>query len=96
MEVCNFVNNNNKTYIYGAGKLAYKVIDMVENVSHIKGFIVSDTNGNSKRIKNLEVRCFDDFSEKNCGIIVAVGEKNSKLVTEKLRQRGFLNYLVLN
>lgn len=95
-EICNFVNKNKKIYIYGAGQLAYKVMNMIENLSHIEGFIVSDINGNSKKIKNLPVFCFNDFSAKDCGIIVAVGKKNNETVTNKLQERGFLNYLVLD
>lgn len=95
-EISNFVKNNQSIYIYGAGQLACRVIDLVEEVSCIKGLIVSDTNGNSRCVKKIRVLSFDDFFERECGIIVAVGEKNNKSIVNKLEQRGFSNYLVIN
>lgn len=91
-----FLQKNQKIYIYGAGQLACRIIDMICDRSKIKGIIVSDTNGNSMRVKNIDVIKFDDFEEKNSGIIIAVGEKNNKTIVKKLEQNSFRNYLILN
>lgn len=93
-----FLQNNQKIYIYGAGQLACRVIDMIDDRSKIKGIIVSDTNGNSLRVKNIDVIRFDDYvkKEKDAGIIIAVGEKNNKTIIKKMEQNRFRNYLVLN
>lgn len=74
-KVSEFIRRNKYVYLYGAGQLACRVVDLISDKSCIKGIIVSDINGNCRNIKGIPVIQFDDFYDNKCGVIVAVGEK---------------------
>lgn len=94
-KVDNFIKKNKKIYIYGAGQLACRIVDMIADISCVKGIIVSDANSNCTDIKGIRVMQFDEFGDKGCAVIVAVGEKNNKVIKNKLEHNGITEYLVL-
>ena len=59
------------------------------------GVVVSDRNGNAEAIYGYPVRDIEETDLKDCGIILAVGEKNNKAVEERLKSLGITEYLAL-
>ena len=94
-KVSEFIRRNKYVYLYGAGQLACRVVDLISDKSCIKGIIVSDINGNCRNIKGIPVIQFDDFYDNKCGVIVAVGEKNNHIIKKRLEQAGIDKYMLL-
>ena len=94
-KVSEFIRRNKYVYLYGAGQLACRVVDLISDKSCIKGIIVSDINGNCRNIKGIPVIQFDDFYDNKCGVIVAVGEKNNHIIKKRLEQAGIDKYILL-
>ena len=82
-------------YVYGAGKLAQKIVFQIRQKRIIKGIVVSDTNGNTREIGEYEVISLDTLKEENPFFIVAVGRKNTEEVIHKLKTKGYKDYLVV-
>lgn len=94
-QIRNFVQGQKKVYIYGAGQLAYRIINIIKSIVSISGIIVSDKNGNSEYVAGYRVQSIDDISEIDPCILVAVGRKNNSVIAKKLQEKQFYNYILL-
>lgn len=90
-----FLNKTDHVYIYGAGVLGCRVAKIVKNKTLIKGFLVTDSNGNADIIDGIRVKTIDTLKDKNTPIIVAVGQKNSSVVSASLKRKGFENFIII-
>lgn len=94
-QLSDFLSKTKSVYIYGAGVLGYRIFRLIKNKTKIKGFLVTDTNGNPEVIDRITVQSIDALKDSNAYIIVAVGRKNNKTISALLKERGFENFVVI-
>jgi len=95
-QVRDFLHKVKTAYVYGAGQLAYRILDCVEDVENIAGVVVSDLNGNPEYVHGYKVRQIDEVTELSPNYIVAVGRKNNNVVLKNLKEKGMQNYLLID
>lgn len=93
--IAGFAEKKDRVYVYGAGQLACRVLRILDELGKPAGVVVSDRNGNAEAIYGYPVRDIEETDLKDCGIILAVGEKNNKAVEERLKSLGITEYLAL-
>lgn len=89
------INNLNKLedeklIVYGAGKYGsflYSFLEVKNLAENVMCFAVTDNAGNAETFYEKPVKCIDGIAEslKDCVVILALGEKASAEVLEKLR-----------
>lgn len=89
------VKKNSEVWIYGAGIVAEKLVNYIENnlqEHKVNKILVSCTKENPKYIKNIVVeQCNADIANKNVLIIISIMGSNGKDMKYKLEQMGFRN-----
>lgn len=94
-QIKDFVSQNKNIYVYGAGQLACRALRILENICKPEGIIVSDKNGNADNICGYPVYQASDIILKNKTLVVAVGEKNNKIIEDYLQKMEVKDYLLL-
>lgn len=82
-------------YIYGAGNLAMEIIERISDDIEIKGIVVTDVNGNEKNLKGHNIIPFEKLQDDDVFFILAVGNKNNKIVAGMIEERGYHNYITI-
>lgn len=89
------VKKNSEIWIYGAGIVAEKLVDYIEDnlqEHKVNKILVSCARENPKYIKNIAVeQCDADIANKNVLIIISIMGSNGKVMKNKLEQMGFRN-----
>lgn len=89
------VKKNSEIWIYGAGIVAEKLVDYIEDnlqEHKVNKILVSCARENPKYIKNIAVeQCDADIANKNVLIIISIMGSNGKAMKNKLEQMGFRN-----
>ncbi len=91
----NFCNANEHIYIYGAGKIGKKCLQVLNSIKITpRAIVVSCVEDNVKMIDEIPVISLAMLeNKKDSAIIVAVGEKLTTEVRQKLIDEGFVNYI---
>ncbi len=92
-KIINYVLPRKNIYIYGAGRLAYEVLKIAKIYCDVQGVIVSDKNSNLSELDGYKVYEYSEVTKKDIAVIVAVGKKNSKIITENLLKNGINDIL---
>ena len=90
-------NVNMPLYVYGAGKVASDILDLMSahNIN-VHGIIVSKAEGNPNKLKGIDVISVsnvDDACMYNSMVIVAVGDAMQQEIFEMLKLRGCKNII---
>ncbi len=94
-----WIQNQEKTVVYGAGKLAKSFIKYLETnhlEDRVSEIVVSDRKGNADTIEGIPVVEISEFQDKNAYILVAVGAGYHKAVEDILTGKGMTKYLLLD
>ncbi len=92
--VKNYITIDGKKYIYGAGKIAEKVTEVLQyfNISY-EGYVVTNTEENPKVFWGYPVISFEELKEKDrntVAVFVALSKKNQEAVVPELKKEKFL------
>lgn len=91
----NFIYSNDHIYIYGYGKIAHEISDLLSNL-HLKfdSYVVSD---DQKKLPNDEVIFFSDIpnAKEKTGIIVALTGYYQREVVPFLIEKGYTNLYIV-
>lgn len=89
-QVCKELGNGKKVYIYGAGEIAQKYCNYLQNHNiSIKGFLVTDMKKNKTSINGYLVQSIDSIILDNSAIVVvATDEKYHAEIYQCLSMRG--------
>ncbi len=92
-----FIEQCKYIYIYGAGKIADQVTELLNECDiPFDGYVVSDGQSHEREKGSHFVREFSDTLElDSCGYIIAVGEKLRPEVLQLLKNKGIHKYYVL-
>ncbi len=92
-----FVNQCKYIYIYGAGKVADQVTDLLNECNiPFDGYVVSDGQKHNHEKNAHLIREFSETIElESCGYIIAVGEKLRPEVLQLLQNKDIHKYYVL-
>lgn len=93
--ISDFVRDKKRVYVYGAGRLACRVIGIADSIRRPDGVVVSDKNGNSKSVCGYSVLALDEVDLRDSSFIIAVGKKNNDVIEGKLKALGVVHYLLL-
>lgn len=92
-QIQKFIAQNISVYLYGMGKYAQEIIDII-GLDNIAGFIVSNDQVTDQYYYEKKVICFCEIKDSHSlPIIVAMGLNNSKQVKDNLKD--FTNVLYL-
>lgn len=94
-KILEFSKGTKKLYIYGAGQLACRVLNMIADIKKPTAIVVSDKNGNAKSILGYPVMEIDEIDVTDASFIIAVGKKNNHFVENKIKTLGITDYLLL-
>lgn len=92
-QIKDFVKNHKSVYLYGAGRLARTISELI-GIENIQGFIVSSIGENKNSYLDKPVYCINDFfKELTVPVIVALNSANTAEVKSVLKD--FKNVLFL-
>lgn len=89
-------------YVYGAGLYARIIcayLQIVKKEQHIKGFIVSNSNGNPSSIFGIGVYVFENIRQElvdNAVIYIAVSDQTINEIRNFLNDHGIKNYVAVD
>lgn len=90
------MNQDKKIYVYGAGKAAKELLEILtEHDVAIDGVFVTDMKNSSKTLLGHRVLSIEDCncSDKNALFLVAITQKYVGNVIELLCEKGFKNII---
>lgn len=92
-QIITFVRNNKKNYVYGVGKIAFRMYQRLKEMQGvtIDGFVVSQGVKHEEVFEGMPIYCIDEIEPKESGIIIALNEKNTREVTPYLKENGYGN-----
>lgn len=96
VKVNDFLNRVETAYIYGAGQLAYRVLNVLGESGKIIDVVVSDTNGNPEYVHGYKVKQINQVTDSKPNYIITVGKKNNDIVLKKLKEKGLQEYLIID
>lgn len=95
MEGFDRLDNENKIVIYGAGKVAnniYQLIRFADNFEQkFQGFVVTNMENNPREYNGYSVVPIADVIDKDVLVVIGVGRANEKEVQLELKQHSFFN-----
>ena len=92
------INACNDTYIYGAGKIACKILpNLLKRQFKIKGILVSNLENNPNNVMNIPVISFKDskINKETDLILIAVGNAIQADILYELKAAGCRNILLM-
>jgi len=88
---------NKTVYLYGAGGEATRWAELMNKFSVMfEGFVVSDRQNNKRTLMEKSIYYLSEIFDTNSGFIIALNQKNTKMVLPLLKEKGFFNVLCLN
>lgn len=87
---------NENIYIYGAGKIGKKILRLIrqgDQLSRVKGFLVSDKAGNPDNIENIPVFQIDEVENKDELILLSVTDIYQEEILSLLSTYGYKNVI---
>lgn len=93
-KIKNYVSVDKKIYVYGAGQLACDVLKIARKYCEIQGVLVSDKKSNLSQLEGYKVYEYSELKDRDIYIIVAVGKKNNKVVTDNLVKDGIIHIML--
>jgi hypothetical protein len=95
-ETCRRIEASDGIYIYGAGKIAGEVLELLEDYGKKpRGYIVSDITKNpSETINGINILQFDNpIINKEALILIGVGSSKTGDIIELLKRENYCNYI---
>ena len=93
-----FLKRFERVLVYGAGKVAKKIIPelLQQNIENID-IVVSKMDGNASKLYGYDVKCIDslNYEKKSCAVVVGVGIKLSAEVKKAVASLGYENIVEL-
>lgn len=83
-------------YIYGAGELACRVVEIAKKYCNLRGILVSDKRSNLSNIYGIQVMQYSELKYKDIDVIVAVGKKNNRNIERILKDDNIKNILYVD
>lgn len=93
--ISEFAKDKEQIYVYGAGRLACRVIKAADHIKKLDGVVVSDKSGNPESVCGYPILTLDEIDMRDSSFIVAVGKKNNDSIEDKLKELGVIHYLLL-
>ena len=91
-----FLVSAKKVYIYGAGELACRVVEIAKKYCNLRGILVSDKRSNLSNIYGIQVMQYSELKYKDIDVIVAVGKKNNRNIERILKDDNIKNILYVD
>lgn len=90
-QIREFAYNNDKIYIYGTGKIAFRMYHLLKEIGDVDicGFVVSEGVEHDDMFEEMPIYNINELETNDVGIIVALNEKNTKEVTPNLKKNGY-------
>ncbi|MDE7272483.1 MAG: glycosyltransferase [Lachnospiraceae bacterium] len=98
-KLATWIRNQEKTVVYGAGKLAKAFIKYLKTnhlENRVSEIVVSERKGNAETIEGIPVVEISEFQDKNVYILVAVGAGCHKAIEDILIGKGMTKYVLLD
>lgn len=88
-----FCEKNSIIYIYGAGERAVRTYRFIKDKCNVKGFIVTNCEGNPTMLEGLQVHAIDLLKTEidKMGIVVTVGIRSREQIQNVLLTKGIKN-----
>lgn len=96
-KVCEYFNQHENTYIYGAGKVGKQCLKALQLHRNIpKGFIVTKNNSETKEYLGIPIIELNDYEHKEQnGIIISIhDDKYIKEIEKMLNERNITDYMI--
>ena len=90
------LNRSCTIYIYGAGKVGKRIFHLIKRENKqqkVKGFLVSNLDGNPSNIEGIPVYQVDAVSEKDTLVLLSVTDIYQNEILETLKEKAFSNIL---
>lgn len=90
------LRNNDKIYIYGAGKygkIIWKLLKNNNKEQNVLGFLVSDLHNNQEMIDGKNVYAINSIEDKDVLILIAVSDQFQDEITSMLKKLQFHNFV---
>jgi len=91
------LEKNDSFYVYGAGKIGKKIINLFKKenkIFQIKAIIVTQKDGNPATIDGVPVIEVDDVSDKEDTVLVSVADTYQLEIVENLKKSNFTNIVI--
>ena len=92
------ISENSSIYIYGAGNIGKKILDLLHKTKgaekKIKGFLVSDLAGNPVKIQKYPVMIPEDIVNREDLVLISVTDIYQETILSDLLSMGFKNVVI--
>lgn len=92
------ISENSSIYIYGAGNIGKKILDLLHKTKgaekKIKGFLVSDLAGNPAKIQKYPVMIPEDIVNREDLVLISVTDIYQETILSDLLSMGFKNVVI--
>ena len=94
-KIYDFCNRNNQIFLYGAGNVGKKCLNMLREGGYKPmGYVVSDMKQNSMQMGDLPIKMLEDIDNiESVGLIITVGKKLQIEIENILIGKGIRNYI---
>lgn len=95
VELCNYCKNHKKIYIYGAGKKAKRLAEVLKKCGlSFEAFVVSDGQMKPDMLLSHDVVYFHDIipQKNNIGLIIGLNPDNATEIYSLLEENGMRDY----
>lgn len=98
-DLINFVQAQSGVYFYGGGKIAQKLLGILDDSlwSQIQGIIVTTVGNNKNELYGIPViEVTSNALDKEKNVLIAVGKKFREQICEELNKNGFNNIAIIS